>query len=454
MSVTREDIPVSSAWSDVPFSPRRLPFFYGWVMVAGSVIAIWASIPGQTMGVGVFKERLLDAWGITSFQLSMAYLFGTLMSGALLSYAGSFIDRYGTRVGMVVSCMGLGASLVLLATADRFSSVEGAAHVVAAIIVTTVCFMAVRFFGQGCLALVSRVLIGKWFERRRGLATGIAAPLSSFGFLSSPLVLNGLSEQLGWREGLLALALFIGGGLALVGLVFFRDNPESCGLHVDGRAAPSAEVDTRPAEFRIAHQFTRAEAAKTLSFWVFSLSMAAHGMFMTAVTFHIESIGLEAGLEPQAAFALFMPMAIFSIPTTMIAGVLSDRFKLKYLLWAYLVTEFTGISALMHIDEAWGRGLLYLGFGITGGLFGTLVTVTWPRFFGRDHLGAVSGLNMSVMVFASALGPVVFAGMEALTGGYQEVMMISSAIPLLLLLFAFRAENPQLVRHKQAEDGE
>ena len=46
-------------WAEWPFSPRKFPFFYGWVMVAGSIMAVIASIPGQTMGVGVDRKSVV-----------------------------------------------------------------------------------------------------------------------------------------------------------------------------------------------------------------------------------------------------------------------------------------------------------------------------------------------------------------------------------------------------------
>ena len=55
--------------ADWPFDIRRLPFFYGWVILAFSTLGILFSIPGQTMGMAVFTDQLIDALvkTITSF---------------------------------------------------------------------------------------------------------------------------------------------------------------------------------------------------------------------------------------------------------------------------------------------------------------------------------------------------------------------------------------------------
>ena len=76
-------------WQDIPFAPRRWPFFYGWVILAASTVGILASIPGQTMGVSVFTDHLIAALRISRVQLSTAYMFGTVASSFMLPWRRS-----------------------------------------------------------------------------------------------------------------------------------------------------------------------------------------------------------------------------------------------------------------------------------------------------------------------------------------------------------------------------
>jgi MFS family permease len=431
---------VGSRWADVPFAPRRFPIFYGWVMVLGSVMAVLASIPGQTVGVGVFTDHLIQAWGLSRVQLSTAYLFGTLISGFLLPAAGRVMDRIGTRIMIVAASSGLGMSMLVLAYADRAVTWAGIQSVLIAMIATTFCFLCLRFFGQGCLSIVSRVVIGKWFNRRRGMATAVAGILTSFGFNGSPVILNNLIVAAGWRGACMYLALGIGLGVSILGWLFFRDSPEECGLEMDGDAPVTVEV--RAAISR-EHDFTRREALRTWAFWVFSLALAAHGLIITAMTFHVASIGAEMGLSREDSFQIFFPMSFFAVATTLLAGVVADRINLKYLLILFLIGEAVGTTGLMNLGDAWGRWMMYSGFGTAGGLFLPLITVAWPRFFGRVHLGAITGLNTTIMVWASAVGPVLFSQVQSLTGGYLPIIAAFWCVPIILLLAAVFADNPQ-----------
>ena len=190
-------------------------------------------------------------------------------------------------------------------------------------------------------------------------------------------------------------------------------------------------------------EFTRIEAMRTQAFWIFNLGLAALSLVFTAVTFHIASLGEEMGLNRSQSFAVFLPMSLFSVGANLFGGWISDRLKLKWLLITMMAAQVIGTTGLLSFGEPLGRLLFTVGFGTAGGLFSVLVIVTWPRFYGCKHLGAISGLNMSIMVFASAIGPAVFAVGRNLTGSYQTVVLICWFLPILVILGGIKANNPQ-----------
>jgi MFS transporter, OFA family, oxalate/formate antiporter len=77
--------PFFDRFKNIPFSPAKWPFFYGWVIVFAGIVGIIMSIPGQTIGVSVFTDHLINALDISRVNLSMAYMTGTIMSGLLYS---------------------------------------------------------------------------------------------------------------------------------------------------------------------------------------------------------------------------------------------------------------------------------------------------------------------------------------------------------------------------------
>ena len=88
-----------SRFVNVPFAAARWPFFYGWMILVWGTVGVLMSMPGQTIGVSVFTEPLLEALQLTRDQLSLAYMAGTIGSSFLLPWAGSLYDRWGRAPG-------------------------------------------------------------------------------------------------------------------------------------------------------------------------------------------------------------------------------------------------------------------------------------------------------------------------------------------------------------------
>ena len=404
------------------------------------------SAPGQTHGVAPFTDALIDALGLTRVQLSTAYMCGTIGSSLLLTPVGKLYDRVGARVVATAACVTLGLVLLTLSRCDVIA--DALAGVLDFLPPATVAFAVIafnffllRFSGQGVLTMASRNMMMKWFDTRRGLVTGLTGMVMAPCFSATPILMNRLVEHVGWREAWVAMGLVIGLGYASVALVLYRDSPESCGLCPDGPLARSQDAQGTPT--RSVRQYTLAEARRTYSFWVFSLSIAIFGLFVTGLSFHVASIFETGGMTREQGFAIFLPGALVALVLRPFVGWLCDRIPLKYLLQVMLAGVALASLGLLPADLSRNTWLLILGNGLCGATVGSLGAVTWPSFYGREHMGAVAGLSMSITVFASAVGPWVFSTSRALSGSYRPSALLSLMIAGALMLASLRADNPQ-----------
>lgn len=433
-----------------PFQPDRWPFFYGWVIVAVTTIGILMSIPGQTMGVSVFTDHLLAATGLSRLALSNAYLVGTLTSGLLLPFGGILLDRLGARVMVVISSVWLALTLVYLSGCDRISlflsthtSMPASAT---ALILLTLGFVSLRFSGQGMLTLTSRNTLGKWFDRKRGLASGISGIFTAFGFAATPLILSYGIGQAGWRGTWWGLAAIVGLGMGVIGWLLFRDHPEECGLQMDGVPAVAPEPvqsSIEPVQILQQHEFTRSEALQTLAFWATSMALSSQALVVTGITFHVVNLGETAGLSESEAVSWFLPMAVVSTVVGYSIGIAADRANLKGLYLMMMVAQGLGFIGVANLGIALFRNLAILGLGVSGGCFSTLSSVTLPRFFGRLHLGAISGVQMMSIVIASAIGPSFLAVFEEQLDSYQTGIYCCCSFPAIAFFLILGSRNPQ-----------
>ncbi|MBE0478982.1 MFS transporter [Candidatus Aerophobetes bacterium] len=433
----------SRNWNNIPFSPQKWPFFYGWIIAAVSTIGMLASIPGQTIGVSVFTDYLIMGLQVSRNQLSITYMFGTVAGGLLLPAAGKMLDRIGARAMLVISSFGVGVGLFAMSWSGRISQMVDGYSVIPAMIIISGCFFLLRFFGQGCLVVVPRVVIGKWFNYYRGLVAAITGTFVTFGFNSAPLFLNRMIQRYGWQNTSLLLAVVITGMVGILGWMFYRDNPHICNLSMDGFTHPRKKGDASRKNPPIARQFTRAKSIRTRAFWAFSSGFAISGFIFTAITFHITSIGQEFGLDRSQVYFIFLILPFFSVSASFIGGWLSSRIKHKWLLMAMMGAVILGSIGALTLHQLAGQGLFALGFGTANGLFGVLTIVVWPHFFGHKYLGSISSLSMSIGIFGSALGPFVFSAGYEIAGSYKQVLAACLLAPAIMLLIAPKADNPQ-----------
>jgi MFS family permease len=430
--------------ADFPFRPAALPFYYGWVILVVSTVGIVMSVPGQTMGVSVFTDSILEATGLSRLELSNAYLAGTVLSGLLLPTGGRLVDRFGVRAGVVFACVGLGLVLVFLSRVDRVADGVAASGVpagIAAFGCLAIGFTGIRFTGQGMLTLVSRTMLARWFERRRGLISALTGPVTSVAFAGAPLILALWVERAGWREAWLEMALVVGVGMAALGWLLYRETPEDCGLVIDGGAEIGADGKPAPAPLR--RDFTRGEAIRTAAFWLVTLGIANHAMVGTGITFHIVDLGAQAGLDRAASVAIFLPIALVSIPTSLLAGAAIDRFPIRYLMMAMMVGQALMFGFAGHLDDPITHAACIAGWGFSAGFYGPLTVAALPNFFGRSHLGSIQGVMMMCLVIASALGPSALAAMNDAFGSYAPGLHALALLPLLVFVAAPFTRDPQ-----------
>jgi sugar phosphate permease len=264
----------------------------------------------------------------------------------------------------------------------------------------------------------------------------------SVAFSMTPLVFSWMIDRYGWRGAWWIMAAFLIGCLSIVCYIFFRDNPEECGLEMDGPLKGTGAKHHHP-DTVIVRDFTRAEALRTIGFWAFASAFTWWALFGTGYTFHVVAISQEIGMTAKSLLYLFFPASIVSVISNFTIGYLSDYIRIKYVLMAMCLGMFLAPLGLLLLPMKLGFALVILGLGITGGAFGNLSGNIWPRFFGRTHLGAIHGLNASITVIGSGVGPVLFTVFKDYGPGFQGMFWMGLVVPFAILFMSFFADNPQ-----------
>lgn len=385
-------------------------------------------------------------FGLSRVSLSTAYFVGTVASGLTLPSIGRLFDHWGARRMIVLASVTTGMMLLFLSESASLARwlggvFPGVWKTGISFSVIGLGFYLIRLSAQGILTMTSRNVVGKWFDHRRGMALAVSGIFISFGFSVAPKFLDLLIQQFDYNGAWRFLAFLTFFVMAPLGWLIFRDNPEECGLKMDGpNVAKPKKVNP---DMVIHREYNRREVLRTYAFHVFNLSFAFFALYSTAFTFHIVSLGHEFGFEKSRIINLFIPIAVISVIINLFFGWINSRIRLKYMLLTMNIGAVLAAVGLLFLDSPPGIPIYVIGNGITSGVFSSLAGIVWPRFFGRLWLGAISGLCMSSMVIASGFGPWLFALAHQMSGSYQSILIVSVFVPAVLCIASFWADNPQ-----------
>ena len=407
------------------------PIYYGWIIVIAGAIGMILSSPGQTYAVSIFIDHFIDDLGLSRSLVSTLYTAGTLTASFALPFVGRQLDKRGTRSVMTAVVIAFGCVCVYMGFVSNA-------------IMVGLGFVGLRMLGQGSLSITSRYVINQWWVRRRGMVMGIAGVCSALlGAGGFPNLINNLIPQFGWRTTYILLGLLIWSVMLPISLIVIHNRPEDYGLQPDGHASANDDENSEENEL-VEDNWTRAEATRTPVFWLVTASLAAPSMLNTGLTFHIVSIFEDSGLSSDVAAAAFIPLAVASATFRLIGGYLIDRVPARFLLSFGLLLNAIVLVMAPRLSSV-GVGLLFgVIMGAGSGLEQTVSGVIWAKYFGRLHLGSITGVVATLLVAASALGPMPMGVARDLMGSYSTVLLVFALIPLTLAVAnLFLGKPPQ-----------
>src|SRR5690606_15007145 len=110
MAITSNSNRLRNRMNGTPSWLARLPFFYGWVIVAIAFVTMAIAVTART-SFSLLLPPILDEYGWDRGLAAGAFSFGFLVSAVMSPFVGRLMDRRGPRVviglGVVVLATGL-----------------------------------------------------------------------------------------------------------------------------------------------------------------------------------------------------------------------------------------------------------------------------------------------------------------------------------------------------------
>ena len=402
----------------------RLPFCYGWIIVAVTFV---------TMGIGVnartsfsrFYPPIIDDFGWERGVTAGAFSFGFLVSAVMSPLIGRLMDRSGPRAVMELGVVLMAAGLLLA----PLTSEPWHLYLTIGVLVGA---------GSVCLGYSGQSLfLPNWFVKRRGLAIGLAFAGVGIGSVTVLPWVQYMIEHTGWRSACTAMGIVVLVVLVPINLLL-RKYPQDIGLLPDGDAA-SAENQAPPVSNVLDHQWasvdwTLSRAIRTARFWWLALGYFGGLYAWYAVQVHQTRYLLDIGFSPGVAAWSLGLVSLIGIPGQIILGHMSDRIGREWI-WsvsalgfaicymALIALQATPILPLLYVMVI-AQGLL--GYGVTS-IMGAVVA----EIFQGKHFGSIFGTLMLAALAGGAAGPWLTGILYDRYGTYTPAFAMGIAVSLV-----------------------
>jgi MFS family permease len=404
---------------------RRLPFYYGWVILACVCCAGFARQASSVAVLSIFVAPMTGEFGWSRTAMSGAVSLGGILAAVASPFLGPLLDRRGARAL-------LGAAILSTAASAMALSLVGSLP----LFYVLFCVGRMNFAGPFDLGIYGA--LASWFVARRAQATSIATVGQMSGLVILPLGAQLAIRHGGWRAGWLAVGLAVGAvGFLPVWLLLAR-RPEDLGLAPDPAAAPAGG----PAAAGPEPGFSRAEAMRTPAFWLLSLYGLLMWPVQAGVSLHQAPNLVERGITPAVAATVVSAFSATSALAGFCAGFVGRRMAVRVRLALAAVLVSAGALAMSRIT---GPVLAYAAAGLFGlglGTMFTLLPVAWADHFGRRSYGAIRGIALTIQVLAQAAGPLLSGMLRDTSGSYDLSLWCFTALAALAVPTAMLARPP------------
>lgn len=392
--------------------------YYGWVIVA-IFLVIQALLIGVNAAFTVFFKHIEAEFALSRTATSAISSVAWVLI-PLTAFAGGWaLDRYGPRKVLLVMGSFAGLSLVLTSQATE------AWHLFFT-------YSVLLSMGFGAIYAVAISVVSRWFDKRRGLAVGIAGAGEGVGQVAMVPLSTFLIAAFDWKIAYLILGILIWVLVLPLSQLLKRD-PSEIGLLPDGGIPEKiASSDTSGKDEVAVPKTSVMTIVKSRSFWIvvgiwlfFSFCML---MIVTHMVPHMTDLGISDG---NAALVVGIFGGVRALGMISLGNV-ADRFGRKKVAVISTLIQVGAMVWLVFTQDLWGFIVFAVLYGLAnGGLFSG-ITPIFGDTFGLDRLGTVLGLLELGWGAGAAIGPLVGGAFFDSSGSYTMAFILG-AIAMVLV---------------------
>lgn len=375
-----------------------------WRLLSSAGIGVIFSVivlPYYTIGALVVP--VTEAFGWTRAEFQTAILFSASLGALTAPAVGWLSNRYGARRIALPGLVGLGSGFLLAATVDGELWLLYFAYACMAIL------------GAGTIPVTWTHAITATFERRRGLALGIALSGTGVCGVVMPQYTTWLVETWGWRVA------YVGIGLTplLIGLPVvwwgFRPHTQAAPVEEDVPVVPLQGLSLR-------------QAAGGYRFWVLLGSIFVVYMAASGIGPNLYPAITDAGLSTQDAATVQSLFGAAVVAGRLMVGYLVDRFWAPGVAAVTLALPVLGCYLLIDPSAFAFAASASILIGLAAGAELDLMSFLTARYFGQRYYAQIYSVMYMALAICSGTAPIFFATIYDQTSSYAVSFTVAMGL--------------------------
>jgi OFA family oxalate/formate antiporter-like MFS transporter len=414
-----------------PALAKRVPFYYGWVVVSVAGLVSFSSVSFTPGIVSTMFLPMSEHFGWSRSVVPGAIFTGALMVIIVGPLSGRLMDRYGSR--MVISSGMLIMALCILGLG---------------FVNSLVFFYIVFGLGYSVFMGVFRVALSataaQWFVRRRGTASAVISSSAAAGFVVLPLVVSFFIGIGGWRAGWMSI-----GTIALMlavpaSFLLLKAHPADVGQRVDGARTADEEARTsrlgRSATVEV--QWTVREAIRTPTLWMLVAGLSIQGLSSSGLNIHLIPHLMDRGISQNVAVLSFTIGGATMVAAGFFWGPLTDRIETRYVFGLASFVLIGYMIAIMTAFSAWSVVPIGLLMGVGYGGNALVMRVGFANYFGRRSVGAIQGFVTPFQVLVAGSGALISGLLYDAFGTYMVAFLAFVVLMVVALVVVLLVPTP------------
>ena len=385
-------------------------------LLFGMIMAFWSSL-GQTFFISLFAVDIRAALSLTHGDFGTYYAIATTASAISLLWLGKLADSMRLEKLALLMLVGLCSAAIF------FSQINS-------IIMLVFGLYLLRMFGQGMMTHVYSTAMARRYVVARGRAISIAQLGHTISESVGPAGVVALHALFDWRT----IWIILPATALILVAPFLRHLTRRTALQdgegIDAILANDQAKDDA-SQISALNHWRRKDVLVDPRFWLAILWLVAVPSFvLTGLLFHQLFLAEAKGVALSHWTANYVLYAIFAVVGSLTIGQLIDRFSARRVAPHSLLPNALACAALLFGSIDIGVPLFFIFFGLAIGMPHTANAALIAEIYGTRFMGEIKALFMLVVVFASALSPMIMGVMIDAGLGLNALLGLNIVVPL------------------------